>query len=142
MQGFLIAVFSILALGAQSASPTPAGEWRVQFATPMGQHFCGLTINQSGTRLTGRVIDEYGEYDIEGQFVDVTVRVVWTVYEEGKPLEITMKGSLEGNEIHGTAKLGNVGEGTLVARRTSGPEGGNQLAATANGLADSGHPIN
>ena len=32
-------------------------------------------------------------------------------------MEITMKGKLAGNVITGTAKLGNVGEGSLTARR-------------------------
>ena len=48
----------------------------------------------------------------------VKVTVVWSVPEDGKMLEITMKGKLEGNVITGTAKLGDVGEGPLSARRT------------------------
>jgi hypothetical protein len=39
------------------------------------------------------------------------------VPEDGKMMEITMKGKLTGNVINGTAKLGNVGEGSLTARR-------------------------
>jgi hypothetical protein len=46
------------------------------------------------------------------------VKVVWSVPEDGKMLEITMTGKLDGNVINGTAKLGDVGEGPLTARRT------------------------
>jgi hypothetical protein len=114
------------AQGAQNSTsapsaPSAAGEWRVQFVTPLGQHVLNMTINQSGTKLTGQATDEYGEYAIEGRLVDDVVTVVWSVADDGKLLEITMKGTLEGNEIRGVARLGDVGEGTLVARRTSAP---------------------
>ena len=96
-----------------------SGTWRVDFVTPLGQNWIIMTINQSGTRLTGHATDEFGEYEIAGRFVDDQVTVVWSVAEDGKMLEITMKGKLESATlITGTAKLGDVGEGPLSARRT------------------------
>jgi len=104
---------------AQHKEPAnAAGLWRVEFVTPLGQVGVNMTINQSGTKLTGHVTDEYGEWEIDGRIVDGQVTVVWSVPEDGKLLEITMKGKLEGNVITGTAKLGDVGEGPLSARRT------------------------
>jgi len=103
-----------LLLAQQSA----AGMWRVEFVTPLGQVAVNMTINQSDTKLTGHVTDEFGEWEVAGRIVDSQVTVVWSVPEDGKMLEITMKGKLEGNVITGTAKLGNVGEGPLSARRT------------------------
>jgi hypothetical protein len=96
-----------------------AGQWRVDFVTPLGQNWIIMTINQSGARLTGHATDEFGEYEINGRVVDDQVTVVWSVAEDGKMLEITMKGKLESATlITGTAKLGDVGEGPLSARRT------------------------
>jgi hypothetical protein len=116
---------TVLALLALSVIPatllaqqSAAGLWRVEFVTPQGQVGINMTINQSGTKLTGRVTDEYGEWPIEGRLTDGQVTVVWSVPEDGKMMEITMKGKLEGNLITGTAKLGDVGEGPLSARRT------------------------
>jgi hypothetical protein len=117
-----------LALGAV-AIPTHAqqpsqqrsvsGTWRVDFVTPLGQNWIIMTINQTGTKLTGHATDEFGEYEINGRVVDDQVTVVWSVAEDGKMLEITMKGKLEtATLITGTAKLGDVGEGPLSARRT------------------------
>jgi len=77
-----------------------------------------MTINQSGTKLSGQVTDEYGEWAIDGRINGDQVTVVWSVPEDGKMLEITMKGKIDGNVITGTAKLGDVGEGPLSARRT------------------------
>jgi hypothetical protein len=104
------------AVVAQQASV--AGLWRVEFVTPLGQVGVNMTINQSGGKLTGHVTDEYGEYEITGRIAENQVTVVWSVPEDGKMLEITMRGKLEGAVITGTAKLGDVGEGPLSARRT------------------------
>lgn len=100
------------------AQTSVAGMWRVEFVTQTGQSVVMMTINQSGTKLTGHIADEYGEYEIAGRLTDGQVTIVWSVPEDGKMLEITMKGKLEGTLITGTAKLGNVGEGPLTARRT------------------------
>jgi hypothetical protein len=100
------------------AQRSVAGTWRVDFVTPLGQTFVNMYISQSGSRLTGHATDEFGEYSIEGRLTDDQVTVVWEVPEDGKMLEITMKGKVDGNVITGTAKLGDVGEGPLTARRT------------------------
>ena len=102
----------------QAQESSVAGVWRVEFVTPLGQVGVNMTINQSGARLTGHVTDEFGEYEIAGRVADGQVTVIWSVPEDGKMLEITMKGKLEGNVITGTAKLGDVGEGPLSALRT------------------------
>jgi hypothetical protein len=103
----------------QQQQRTVSGTWRVDFVTPLGQNWIIMTINQSGAKLTGHATDEFGEYEINGRVVDDQVTVVWSVAEDGKMLEITMKGKLEtATLITGTAKLGDVGEGPLSARRT------------------------
>ena len=105
---------------AQQQQPrTVSGTWRVDFVTPLGQNWIIMTIDQSGARLSGHATDEFGEYEINGRVVEDQVTVVWSVAEDGKMLEITMKGKLESATlITGTAKLGDVGEGPLSARRT------------------------
>jgi hypothetical protein len=103
----------------QQQSRSVSGTWRVDFVTPLGQNWIIMTINQSGAKLSGHATDEFGEYEISGRIVDDQVTVVWSVAEDGKMLEITMKGKLEtATLITGTAKLGDVGEGPLSARRT------------------------
>jgi hypothetical protein len=110
-----LAALSVTAVAQRSV----AGAWRVDFVTPLGQTFVNMYISQSGSRLTGHATDEFGEYSIEGRVTDDQVTVVWEVPEDGKMLEITMKGKVDGNVITGTAKLGDVGEGPLTARRTA-----------------------
>ena len=93
---------------AQQQPRSVAGQWRVDFVTPLGQNWIIMTINQSGTKLTGHATDEFGEYEIKGLVAGDEVTVVWSVAEDGKMLEITMKGKLEtATLITGVAKLGD-----------------------------------
>jgi len=112
----LVAVLSAFAAPVL-AQPSAAGEWKVNFVVPTGTKFVNMVINQQKTTLSGTVINEDGEFPLTGSIIDDQVTVVWTVPEDGKLMEITMKGKLAGNVITGTAKLGNVGEGSLTARR-------------------------
>jgi hypothetical protein len=112
----LVAVLSAFAAPVL-AQPSAAGEWKVNFVVPTGTKFVNLVINQQKTTLSGTVINEDGEFPLTGTIIDDQVTVVWTVPEDGKLMEITMKGKLAGNLITGTAKLGDVGEGSLTARR-------------------------
>jgi hypothetical protein len=110
----------LLALAlAVSAATGPAGTWRVQFVVPSGSRAVNMNIVQNGTRLTGVVTDEYGEYEINGRVDGDQVTVVWAVPEDGKLIDITMKGKLTGDVINGTATIGDMGEGPLQARRTA-----------------------
>jgi len=119
----MLAVLLFLATLA-TVSPAPAhadvsGNWRVEFVVPTGELAVTMTIDQNGTRLTGRVVNEDGEFPLEGTVAGNDVTVTWTVPEQGTPMQITMKGRIDGEYITGTARLGNVGEGSLEARRVS-----------------------
>src|SRR4029434_10619808 len=96
-----------------------AGNWRVEFVVPTGEMATNMTINQKGTTLSGRGVNEEGEFPLEGKIVDDQITVEWTVPEQGQPMKIVVRGKVSGDEIEGTARLGNVGEGSLYARRVS-----------------------
>src|ERR1051325_316525 len=98
---------------------TAAGQWRVQFVVPSGTKAVNMIVNQRGTRLTGTVVDEYGEFPLEGRINGNEITIVWTIPDEGKLVDITMKGKLDGDAITGVAHIGNLGEGPLTARRTA-----------------------
>lgn len=96
-----------------------AGNWRVEFVVPTGEMAVNMTINQKGTTLSGRVINEDGEFPMQGRIVDDQITAEWTVPEQGQQMTITMNGTVHGEDISGTARLGNVGEGSLSAHRMS-----------------------
>ena len=96
-----------------------AGNWRVEFVVPTGEVAVNMTINQRETKLSGRVVNEDGEFPLEGSVDGDQVTVTWVVPEQGSQMRITMKGTIDGEYITGTARLGDVGEGSLSARRVS-----------------------
>jgi len=112
-------VLVLLLLWTAAAPVDVAGNWRVEFVVPNGEMAVNMTINQNGTKLSGRVVNEDGEFPLEGTVSGDQVTVTWVVPEQGSPLPITMKGTIDGEYITGTARLGNVGEGSLSARRVS-----------------------
>lgn len=117
---FLLAIALAAGVSAHVRAATgPGGTWRVQFVVPSGTKAVTMNVVQKGTRLTGVVTDEYGEYEINGRVDGDHVTIVWTVPEDGKLVDITMTGNLHGDVIDGTAKIGDLGEGPLQARRTA-----------------------
>ena len=101
------------------AQENVAGEWRVNFVVPTGTRSVNMVINQQRATLTGTVINEDGEFPLKGRIDGDQVTVVWSVPEQGKLMDITMKGKIAGDAINGTAQIGDVGEGALTARRTA-----------------------
>jgi hypothetical protein len=112
---FLLLLWSV----AIAAAADVAGNWRVEFVVPTGEMAVNMTINQRGDKLSGRVINEDGEFPLEGKVDGNQVTITWVVPEQGSQMPITMKGTIDGEYISGTARLGNVGEGSLSARRVS-----------------------
>ena len=96
------------------------GEWRVTFVVPTGKKSLNMIVNQHDKHLTGTVVDEYGEFPLDGRLDGNQLNVVWSVPEDGKLMEITVKGKIEGDTITGTATIGKLGEGPMTARRDPG----------------------
>jgi hypothetical protein len=115
---FLAPILLFVTVSAFAASDV-SGNWRVEFVVPTGERMVMMTINQKGESLSGRIVGEDGEFQVEGKIVDDQITVEWTVPEQGQPMKITMRGTVKGDDIEGTARIGNVGEGSLYARRLS-----------------------
>src|SRR5476651_209352 len=92
-----------------SAQANVAGEWAVSFATPMGMMEFAMAVSQSGTKLTGHMTSDVGEFPLKGSVDGDQVTIDWTLNDNGKMVEITFKGKVEGDKISGTAKLGTIG---------------------------------
>jgi hypothetical protein len=114
-----VLTFLLILLTISFSPADVAGNWRVEFVVPTGEMAVNMTINQKDSKLSGQVVNEDGEFPLEGSVTGDQVTVTWVVPEQGTQMPITMKGTVEGEYITGTARLGNVGEGSLSARRMS-----------------------
>jgi len=117
--------FCLLALSLLrvSAAPQPAdvqGRWSVAFTVPGRSDVeFEMGVIQNGTKLTGHLASASGEFPMRGTIEGDEVTIVWSVYDGGRPVEVTFKGQVVGDTIEGTAKMGNSAEGPLHATRVS-----------------------
>lgn len=95
-----------------------AGEWAVSFATPSGPVEFTMYVSQEGTRLTGRLTSDAGEFPLRGSVDGDDVTITWSLPDAGRILEITFKAKVQGDQMTGTAKLGDRGQGPMSAQRT------------------------
>jgi len=98
---------------------TLTGEWALEFTTPRGHLEYMMYLTQEGPRVKGHLTSEYGERELRVTVSGDDIRITWTEMENGKPLEIVLTGTVKGETISGTAKLGTVGEGPFRAERTA-----------------------
>jgi len=115
----LSVLMTLLVSALPFAQADVAGNWRVEFVVPTGERMVMMTINQKGSALSGRVVNEDGEFPVEGKIAGDQVTIQWSVPEQGEQLLITMAGTVQGDDINGVARLSGVGEGSLYARRLS-----------------------
>ena len=105
--------------GPVFAQSTVTGDWDATITGPQGPNNVKVSFTQDGEKVAGRFKGQNGEFPLRGTVDGNQITVTWTVPEQGEPMDITMKGTVEGETINGIARLGNVGEGALSARRVS-----------------------
>jgi hypothetical protein len=118
LRSFAALVFVVLLASAVGAQADAAGEWAVSFSTPNGPAEFTMYVNQEGTRLTGRLTSDAGEFPLRGQVEGENVTITWSMPDGGRTLEITFAAKVRGDEMSGTAKLGDRGQGPMSAQRT------------------------
>ncbi len=107
-------VAAVLTVAAQTGV---AGEWNVTFDTEQGSSAATMTLTQDGEKVMGSMVTEMGTFEFEGTFTDNKVKWVMEIDAGGAFIEITMEGTLDGDEIMGTLDLGGYGGGDWTAKR-------------------------
>lgn len=122
---FSIAAVAAL-LGACASAPAPApapavanvaGSWALNVDTPMGARDMKLVATQTGETLAGTMQTELGELPITGKVTGNNVAFVMNVSAQGMELQIDYAGTVEGDSMKGTMKLGEFGDGTWTGKR-------------------------
>jgi hypothetical protein len=107
----------LIALARAAAQADAAGEWTVSFATPSGPAEFTMYVNQEGTRLTGRLTSDAGEFPLRGTVDGDSVTITWTLPDAGRLLNVIFTAKISGDEMTGTARLGDRGQGPFSGQR-------------------------
>src|SRR5215468_783977 len=113
-----IAFALTLLLTPALAQADMSGEWAIEFNSPQGPQEFTMYVQQQGPRLSGRLTSEYGEFPLRGSIDGNAFTITWSMPDGGRELDITFTGKVEGDNMTGTAKLGNRGTGQLSGTRT------------------------
>src|SRR5262249_20023794 len=104
-------------VSAQSKELDVSGAWGVTLEAPRGDVDFRMWIVQKGSKLTGYMLSEVGQFDMEGSITGNQIKFSWNFPDGGQMVAISCQGKVEGNFISGSAKVGNFGERPMTAER-------------------------
>lgn len=108
---------ALIAALPQQADVNLTGEWSAIVTAPRGELEYTMYLTHEGPRLTGYFQSQYGEIPLKGSVKGVDVSLSWTMMDGSREIAVTMTGTVSGDTIRGTAKLGTIGEGAFRAER-------------------------
>src|SRR3954471_8856979 len=115
----LLGLLLVLSIAAPATAQADlAGEWAVTFSTPQGPAEFTMYVNQEGARLTGRLTSDAGEFPLRGTVEGDNVTITWTLPDGGRLIDVTFRAKIAGDEMSGTARLGDRGQGPMSGQRT------------------------
>ena len=112
----ILAVF-LIASNLATGQTNVAGEWAVSLTVPLGEVRFTMLLVQKGERLSGHMLNETGQFPLEGVITGDQLKFDWTVPDGGKLVTVTFTGKAAPTSISGTAKAGDLGEGPMYAER-------------------------
>jgi hypothetical protein len=89
---------SLTAQAAQQAkgTKTVAGKWTMSVDSPHGATTMGLVLEQEGKKVTGTFASPHGDFPVEGEFADRTLKLATTTHGADSP-EMTLNAKLKDN---------------------------------------------
>lgn len=94
-----------------------AGTWNITTNTPMGAQKGVLTLEVDGNNLTGNMSGAQGSIDLENGQVDGD-SVSWHAkITQPMPMTLEFSGTIDGDSISGSVKLGAFGTATFSGER-------------------------
>ena len=112
-----LGIVAAVLTGAVAAQTDVTGEWTMMIDTEQGSQSTELTLAQDGEKLTGSMVSPMGTLEFEGTITGNKLEIVMEVDAGGAFLEITLAGTVDGDEMMGTLDLGGYGGGDWTAKR-------------------------
>ena len=119
MRKQLTAMFGLVAVLAVvvAAQTDVTGAWNMMINSDQGASEATLTLKQDGEQVMGSLEGDQGGFDVEGTIMGNALEFVGEFDAGGQFIEITMKGTVEGDEMTGSLDFGGYGGGDWTAKR-------------------------
>ena len=101
-----------------AAQTDVTGTWNMTFDTDQGSTVATLNLQQEGEVLSGSLNSDQGTVEFEGGMINENkLEWVFEVDAGGAFIEIAIEGTVDGDEMTGTADFGGAGGGDWTATR-------------------------
>ena len=107
----------MLASLAFAADANVAGEWDLTVETQAGTGNPHFSLKQDGNKLSGTYKGMLGESPVTGTVNGNDISISFRVNAQGTDLAVSYTGTVDGATMKGTAKLGELGEGTFTGKK-------------------------
>lgn len=98
-------------------APDLSGDWMLTTESALGTQVSDMRVRQDGERLSGTISSPMGSMNHAGTLTGKNVAFAFTFVSQGMEVRIHYQGSVDGDTMRGTAKIGDFGEGKFVATR-------------------------
>jgi hypothetical protein len=114
---FVLGAIALLAFVAAASAADLNGKWKGDMKMPDGGSMeLNFTFHVDGEKLTGTVVNTYGEEQItEGSVKGDAISFI--IMAGGGQFKLTYKGQVVGEDIKFHVTIGDMGEGDLTAKR-------------------------
>ena len=97
---------------------TADGNWNLVVSTPMGEHHGSLSLKTEGTTVKGSQMADGNSTEIFDGTVNGS-EAFWKVsITDPMPMTLEFAGTINGDEISGTVKLGEFGNSSFSGSRS------------------------
>lgn len=109
---------SSAAPAASAGGAACAGNWTLNFETPMGAQAVPVTLTQNGEQLTGKASDPMaGDTDVNGTCKGNAIVLLEKVNAPMGELLVEFSGTVSGDSMSGTVKLGDFGSSPFTGKK-------------------------
>ena len=110
--------FCLLACALTVWAADASGKWTTTISTQIGELAYVYEFKVEGDKLTGKAKSQFGDLEItEGKVNGNEITFVETVNFDGNAIRIEYKGTVSGDEIKFTRKVGEFATEEFVAKR-------------------------
>jgi hypothetical protein len=126
MKTLMIVVAATLLLVAPQQKFDVTGKWDMTVNTDQGARPGTLTISKNGDTLAGSVSSPQGEIPVDISLKDKAITISMSVQTQNGTIDITMDGTVDGDQMSGQLTMGTSGTATWSAKRAAPPAGQQQ----------------